>query len=458
MAESVSLDMERIYLGGKLNIIIHIVPLELPQEFFQLGAASICHDDHIPSAEDLADQIIEVLNYFGLGAVMCMGVTAGAYILSLFAIKYRDRVLGLILVSPLCKAPSWTEWIFNKVMSNLLYFYGVCGLLKECLLQRYFSKEVRGNAEVPESEIVEACRKLLDERKSVNVLRFLHAINQRPDITEGLKRLKCRTLVFVGDSSPFHSEALHMTSKLDRRYSALVEISEYQIIEMAENICNLKKAEADWILRIDIVEKEDRLELVEQDSEGQCNSECKTIERACQEVMGYSDTDVAEYLYKSKPDVDSLLNYLCKDLTKACSKKPPPVPKDRTPGEPFVAKSDKEAEMEKLLKSMEGMPGAPGMKMYSRDDLMNKNLGDEDADDEDEDDDEADLPSKLGKVLREKESGKGDWKQVIIKGIADTSTTLKKHADRVSNRIRKWWQGKKTTTTKKGSKAWKSEL
>lgn len=26
-------------------------------------------------------------------------------------------------------------------------------------------------------------------------------------------------------------------------------------------------------------------QLVEQDSEGQCNSECKTIERACQEVI-----------------------------------------------------------------------------------------------------------------------------------------------------------------------------
>lgn len=81
--------------------------------------------------------------------------------------KYRERVLGLILVSPLCKAPSWTEWVYNKVpylqnsidimvaiimdltmnitcvlqvMSNLLYFYGMCGLLKEFLLQRYFSK------------------------------------------------------------------------------------------------------------------------------------------------------------------------------------------------------------------------------------------------------------------------------------------------------------------------------
>lgn len=37
------------------------------------------------------------------------------------------------------------------------------------------------------------------------------------------------------------------------------------------------------------------------------------------------------------------------------------------------------------------MPGAPNMKMYSRDDLMNmQNFGDED-----EDDDEADFPSKL---------------------------------------------------------------
>lgn len=45
------------------------------------------------------------------------------------------------------------------------------------------------------------------------------------------------------------------------------------------------------------------------------------------QVIGYSDTDVAEYLYKSKSDIDSLFNYLCKDLTKACSTKPPPVPK-----------------------------------------------------------------------------------------------------------------------------------
>ncbi|KAK1419495.1 hypothetical protein QVD17_28667 [Tagetes erecta] len=78
-------------------------------------AAAICPDDPVLSVEDLCDQILEVLNYFRLGSVMCMGAMAGAYILKLFAIKYRHRVTGLILVSPLCKAPSWTEWLYNKV-------------------------------------------------------------------------------------------------------------------------------------------------------------------------------------------------------------------------------------------------------------------------------------------------------------------------------------------------------
>ncbi|CAN6456944.1 unnamed protein product [Victoria cruziana] len=190
----------------------------------ELGAAVISSERPLPSVHDLADQVAEVLDFFGLGSVICMGVTAGAYILTLFAMKYRERVLGLILVSPLCKAPSWTEWIYSKVVSNLLYFYGMCGVVKEFLLQRYFSKEVRGGTNVTESDIVLACRRLLDERQGTNVTRFLEAISRRHDVTDGLKKLRCRTLIFVGENSPFHSEALYMTSKMDRKYTALVEV------------------------------------------------------------------------------------------------------------------------------------------------------------------------------------------------------------------------------------------
>ncbi|KAF8118209.1 hypothetical protein N665_0006s0201 [Sinapis alba] len=199
--------------------IYHISPIG-----HELGAPVIGVDAPLLSADDLADQIVEILNYFGLGAVMCMGVTAGAYILTLFAMKYRQRVLGLILVSPLCQAPSWSEWLCNKVMSNLLYYYGMCGVVKELLLKRYFSKEVRGNAQVPESDIVQECRRLLCERQSTNVWRYLEAINGRVDLSEGLRKLQCRTLIFIGENSAYHSEAVHMTTKLDRRYGALVEV------------------------------------------------------------------------------------------------------------------------------------------------------------------------------------------------------------------------------------------
>ncbi|KAL6579321.1 hypothetical protein OROMI_009537 [Orobanche minor] len=297
-------------------------------------------------------------------------------------------------------------------------------------------------------------------------------------------------------------------------------LSEFEIIEIAENVCNLKKREADWILKIDIVEKGNKLEFVEQDSEGQCNSECKTIERACQEVLGYSDTDAAEYLYKKKPQLDGLINFICKDLTDACSKKPPPVPKqydsvesmdpvesdlggcmnsalldfgssmtrpgegtrprmrtkvipsfvsvfsskyagasashDRAPGEPFEPKSEKEAEMERLMKSMEGMPGAPGMKMYSREELMKQSLGAEDVD-EDEDDDAEEFPSNLGKVLRQKNKKKSDWKETITKGILNAGEKLRGQADRFSYKVRRWWQSKKSEW-KKSSYSGKAEL
>ncbi|MFQ6635102.1 hypothetical protein Gotur_010220 [Gossypium turneri] len=81
----------------------------------ELGANVISPDVPLLSVDDLADQVAEVLDFFGLTRVLCLGVTAGAYILTLFAMKYNERVLGLILVSPVCKAPTWTEFLFSGV-------------------------------------------------------------------------------------------------------------------------------------------------------------------------------------------------------------------------------------------------------------------------------------------------------------------------------------------------------
>ncbi|KAI7987870.1 Protein NDL1 [Camellia lanceoleosa] len=220
-SDSVSVDMDILFLGGKEHLIktgcgsVSVTVFGDPDK-----PALVTYPDvalnHVSCFQGLffcPDVFSLLLHNFCIYHISppghetrCSdvhGVTAGAYILTCFAIKYKQRVLGLILVSPLCKAPSWTEWLYNKVMSNLLHFYGMCSLVKELLLMRYFSKEVRGNLEVPESDIVQSCRRVS---------------------ASGLKKLQCRSLIFVGENSSFHSEALHMTSKLDRRYSALVEV------------------------------------------------------------------------------------------------------------------------------------------------------------------------------------------------------------------------------------------
>jgi len=85
---------------------------------------------------------------------------------------------------------------------------------------------VRGDAQYPESDIVQACKNLLDEKQGENIWRFLQSINERHDLTDSLRKLQCRTLIFVGENSEFHEDAIHMTAKLDRRYCALVEVQD----------------------------------------------------------------------------------------------------------------------------------------------------------------------------------------------------------------------------------------
>ncbi|KAL5100653.1 hypothetical protein RYX36_004980 [Vicia faba] len=171
----------------------------------ELGADVISSDEPLLCVDDLADQVAEVLDFFGLREVMCMGVTAGAYILTLFAMKYKERVLGLILVSPICKGPSWTEWIYNKVSSQPSCFYHKLSF--EIEIPTTISRKV-----VMCQTIYRVCLKII-----------VSTVTLRRDLSEGLKNLQCKTLIFAGESSPFHAESIHMSTKMDSKICALVE-------------------------------------------------------------------------------------------------------------------------------------------------------------------------------------------------------------------------------------------
>uniref|UniRef100_A0A7I4FFW5 Uncharacterized protein n=1 Tax=Physcomitrium patens TaxID=3218 RepID=A0A7I4FFW5_PHYPA len=159
----------------------------------QDGATEIPDNQPLLTVEDLADQVAEVLDHFGVHEAICLGVGAGSYVLSLFA-----------------------------AIINILYYCGTTSFVKDALLQRYFSQEVL--ASPLGSEVLKNFRKHLEDHPSKNLMRYIQSLNERNDITESMRKLKCRTLVIVGENSPFHCEAVHMSTAMSRRYQALIEV------------------------------------------------------------------------------------------------------------------------------------------------------------------------------------------------------------------------------------------
>lgn len=70
------------------------------------------------------------------------------------------------------------------------------------------------------------------------------------------------------------------------------------VIELMEHITDPSKDQGEWIAKVDLVESGDKLLVEEQAELGDCGVECKTVQRAAEEIVGDSDTDLAEELWK----------------------------------------------------------------------------------------------------------------------------------------------------------------
>jgi hypothetical protein len=159
-----------------------------------------------------------------------------------------------------------------------------------------------------------------------------------------------------------------------------IQLSEEDILEDVEKLCNPKEDIGHWLRQLDIQEVDGKVKLVEQVGKGSCHRECQTLSKACQESIGEVDTDLAEALYRGKLTLSQTINKVCHELTDACTKKPPPY-KGRKIDEPFDEVSDEDLKMETLMSKMSNMPGMPGMEMYSKDDLqqLKEELGHKDV-------------------------------------------------------------------------------
>eukprot|EP00316_Scyphosphaera_apsteinii_P004959 CAMPEP_0119313242 /NCGR_PEP_ID=MMETSP1333-20130426/28442_1 /TAXON_ID=418940 /ORGANISM="Scyphosphaera apsteinii, Strain RCC1455" /LENGTH=265 /DNA_ID=CAMNT_0007318039 /DNA_START=76 /DNA_END=873 /DNA_ORIENTATION=+ len=164
-----------------------------------------------------------------------------------------------------------------------------------------------------------------------------------------------------------------------RKHESTEFDGEGAVQEYVELMCNPVKPEGDWVSKIDLVQEGTQLMLATQPEHGKCKRECRTVQRACEDVIDKADTDFTEMLYngvKEKTPIEQVQRYICNRAAGVCKKKPPPL-KARKHDEKFTMMTADEKQMFDMQANLKdsGMSGT----MYRREDLagMMDKLGDQ---------------------------------------------------------------------------------
>ena len=82
--------------------------------------------------------------------------------------------------------------------------------------------------------------------------------------------------------------------------SLALQLDEFAVIERIEKLTDPSSETGEWLARLDLQEDGAKLKVVDMGQLSNCDSssECKTLVRAAEEVLGDHDTDVAEALWK----------------------------------------------------------------------------------------------------------------------------------------------------------------
>lgn len=209
-----------------------------------------------------------------------------------------------------------------------------------------------------------------------------------------------------------HDQLVLLKNEADKKK---VRISETKIEEVLENLCDPQESVGQWIRRLDITEvKEDKksvLWLTEPGGVSKCAKECATIAKSC-ELMFTDEVELDEVLfyiwehlkqhrkgpgYKNSnilPTKHELMRFLCGDDergSRRCGKHRPKLSyspplattvkgrknsdqqqRRQRADEVFVALSEKDLEMERLVSDMDDSGLGNGMTLLDRDAMLER--------------------------------------------------------------------------------------
>uniref|UniRef100_A0A6J0SNX5 Protein NDRG3 isoform X2 n=1 Tax=Pogona vitticeps TaxID=103695 RepID=A0A6J0SNX5_9SAUR len=192
----------------------------------QEGAPPFPSGYQYPTIDELAEMLPAVLTHLSLKNIIGIGVGAGAYILSRFALNHPDLVEGLVLINVDPCAKGWMDWAASK-------FSGWTTNLVDIVLAHHFGhEELQANLELIQTYRHHIAQDINQE----NLHLFVTSYNSRRDLdierpvlgtnTEAGKTLKCPVLLVVGDSSPAVEAVVECNSRLDPMNTTLLKMAD----------------------------------------------------------------------------------------------------------------------------------------------------------------------------------------------------------------------------------------
>ena len=150
------------------------------------------------------------------------------------------------------------------------------------------------------------------------------------------------------DSKLIHCEVCQKVSKIAfetgmrLREEKGEKLTEVDVIEEMESMCDESDDKTMWAVQNDLkVNFRNKLVLkfMGEDAYSSCETTCKTMLKACEDVMEGRDTDLAEILFKNRiKTAKGIEEWLCTEETESCSKKAKSVSKTRKPLPEFKKK------------------------------------------------------------------------------------------------------------------------
>ncbi|XP_073319502.1 protein NDRG1a [Pagrus major] len=187
------------------------------------GANTFSTGYEYPSMDQLSETLPLVLKHFGLKSVIGMGIGAGSYILTRFALDYPNMMEGLMILNINPCAEGWMDWAAHKIS-------GWTHALPDMIISHLFGKEeIHHNQDL----IGTYRHHILNDMNQFNLQLFVKSYESRRDLEierpvpgSNVRTLKCPSLLVVGDSSPAVEAVVECNTKLDPTKTTLLKMAD----------------------------------------------------------------------------------------------------------------------------------------------------------------------------------------------------------------------------------------